>query len=286
MELKYLKYIQELPINQYYKTILADAVFIEKNPSFYLEYPSLFSNTFNIAKDDLEMLDIAGYLQYHAVLYIDLALDEKDYSRMELISICQEESVKILTSIYALNTAFWAIWNKRRREYFDAVSLEKEFYTKNIVTIEEYALLADKKAAFGKTAIDCLYVLDDVKNTRKYECLLLSHKYFSVAYQLKDDIKDLKEDVKKGQFNLGVYLLKEHDLTNLDPGLLEKHLHVKGVSKDMYLLGVTYCNKALEQIESIDVPKWKKILEITKKHFEESIIKTDSYLNSLLYSSK
>jgi len=273
-------YVLKLPLHQDLKKTILDSKFIADNPAYYQNYTSLFSNAFLISKEQSDLLDIAGYLYYQATIFTDSLIDEKNISQFPLISVCQEESIKILTSIYGLEHNFWTLWNKRRNEYFEAINFEKELSNKKIVNSNEYETLADKKSSFGKVAIDCLYSIDHT-NAVVYEKLLLSHKNFSVAFQLKDDIKDFKEDIKNKQFNWAVYLLQQQNIENHDPDILEKYLYIRGISKLMYLQAVDYCDKALECIENIAVPKWRKVLNDTKKTFTSAIIEIDNYLGIL-----
>ncbi|MET0944474.1 MAG: hypothetical protein ABWY22_03620 [Flavobacterium sp.] len=253
---------------------------MDSNPAYYQNYPSLFSKAFLITKIDLDYLDSAGYLYYQATLFSDHLIDENEIVQFPLITICQEESVKILTSIYGLKSSFWELWNKRKAEYLEAIYIEKEIRHKAIVTIEEYEILADKKAAFGKIALDCLFTLDN-KDESLYQQLLLSHKYFSIAFQLNDDIQDFKEDLKNNQFNWAIYLLQKQNLSHTDRHLLEKYLYIRGISKEIYQLGIQYCDKALTIVENIEVPEWKEILIYTRTTFRQAILEIDNYLNVL-----
>lgn len=273
-------YIQNLPISNSFKEQILDKQFIESNPIYYQNYPSLFANAFSISSKNIELLDIAGYLYYQATIFTDSLIDEKDITKFPLITICQEESIKILTNIYGLENNFWNCWNKRKNEYLQAIYLEKELSRKEIATIEEYEVLADNKAAFGKVAIDCLFCIDN-KNEDLYNKLLLSHKYFSVAFQLNDDIQDFKEDLVNIQFNWAIYILKQQKITTKDPNILEKYLYIRGISKQIYLLGIDYCNKALNIVENLDVSNWIKVLNDTKKRFSTAIIEVDNYLEIL-----
>ncbi|WP_185963445.1 prenyltransferase/squalene oxidase repeat-containing protein [Flavobacterium gawalongense] len=281
MKQKISSYVQNLSISTTFKIIILDKGFIDNNPSYYLEYPSLFAKTFSILDKNLELLNIAGYLYYQATIFTDFLIDEKDISKFPVITICQEESIKILTSIFGLQNDFWKLWNSRRNEYLEATYLEKSFLERQSITIDEYETLADKKAAFGKVAIDCLFSIDN-ENESLHKQLLLSHKYFSVAFQLNDDIQDLKTDMKKGQFNWAIYLLKKQGLENYDPEVLEKYLYIRGVAKQMYELGISYCDKALQLVENTNVPEWKKVLEDTKKTFYTAINEIDNYLEILM----
>ncbi|WP_396178072.1 prenyltransferase/squalene oxidase repeat-containing protein [Flavobacterium sp.] len=273
-------YISNLPIIEQYKEQILDENFIYKNPSYYQNYPSLFSNVFSVTDKQINLLDIAGFLYYKATIFSDGLIDNKDTSKFLLISICQEESIKILTSFFGLEGNFWNFWNERKNEYFYAVSLEKTLLEKADVSINEYETLADCKSSFGKIAIDCLYNLDN-QNNKDYKLLLLSHKYFSVAFQLNDDIQDFKNDIINGQFNFAVYLLKKQNIEINDPAVLEKYFYIRGVSKQLYNLGIQYCIKSLDIVRSIDVPKWKSVLNDTIKSFNSAIIEVDNYIEIL-----
>jgi hypothetical protein len=281
MKQKFSSYVQDLPLATAFKTSILDSDFIDNNPSYYLEYPSLFAKAFSIADSDLELLNIAGYLYYQATIFTDSLIDEKDTSKFPLICICQEESIKILTSVFGLENPFWQLWNDRRNEYLEAIYLEKSFQKKENITLEEYESLADKKSAFGKVAIDCLFSIDNT-NENLHQQLLQSHNYFSVAFQLNDDIQDLKTDLKKGQFNWAIYLLKKQDLEDFEPEILEKYLYIRGIAKQMYELGILYCDKALHLVEHTNVPEWKKVLQDTKKTFLTAINEIGNYLEILI----
>ncbi len=278
--MQFQNYIQGLPISESFKIQILDKNFIDSNPSYYSNYPSLFAEPFSVQKKELCLLDISGYLYYQSILFTDSLIDEKDLSKFPLITICQEESIKILTSIYGRENIFWSLWNVRRKEYLQGTILEKGFSKKAIVTLEEYEILADSKSAFGKVAIDCLFSIDN-KEESLYHKLLLSHRYFSVAFQVNDDIQDFKEDLRKGQFNWAVYLLQQQDIADQDPNILEKYLYVRGISKQLYQLGIQYCDKSLDTVENINVPKWKQVLIDTKRTFTTAITEVDNYLEIL-----
>ncbi|MBW4361242.1 prenyltransferase/squalene oxidase repeat-containing protein [Flavobacterium taihuense] len=281
MKQKIIDYIQNLPIPDNFKLDILDEYFSNNNPIYYQNYPCLFASVYFTESKTLELLNIAGYLYYHATLIMDAMIDEKDTSKFPILAICQEESVKILTSVFGLESDFWLLWNSRRNEYLEAIYLEKNLFKKDFVSIEEYETLADKKAAFGKVAIDCLYSLDS-KDKNLYKQLLLSHKYFSVAFQLNDDIQDFKEDLKSRQFNWAVYLLERQDIKTGEPEILEKYLYIKGVSKEIYLLGISYCDKALHVVGTINTADWKKVIQDTKKRFIIAISELDNYLEVLI----
>lgn len=277
----YSDFIKKSEIPTQFFDQLLNEKFINNTPQYYQNYPELFSNLYKIDKVQLDLLNIAGFLYYQATIHADSLMDEKDVAKFPLISICQEESIKILTSIYGLNNDFWKLWNIRKSEYFIAILLDKELSKKEIITINEYEILADKKSAFGKIAIDCLYSIDN-SNKELYNNLLLSHKYFSVAFQLNDDIQDFREDLKNDQFNWAVYLLQKEGISNQDPIILEKYLYIRNISKEIYLLAIEYCDKSLLIIDDFDLPKWEFVINSTKKTFLSAILEIDNYMETLL----
>ena len=91
----------------------------EKSPEFYKHYPALFCAYFPTVS---------------------------------------EETNKILTSIYGYKSSFWELWQQRKAEYFKAIQTEKRLLTRPEVSFEQYSSLADEKSAFGKIAIDSLWI--------------------------------------------------------------------------------------------------------------------------------
>jgi len=72
--------------------------------------------------------------------------------------IVSKETIKILTSIYGYKSPFWELSQQRKAEYFKAIHIEKRLLTTPKVSFEQYSSLADNKSAFGKIAIDSLWI--------------------------------------------------------------------------------------------------------------------------------
>ena len=131
----------------------------EKSPEFYKHYPALFHTYFpTISAETLRLLCKAGYTYYNAVLCLDALVDEGDTKALVEMLALQEETIKILTSIYGYKSPFWELWQQRKAEYFKAIQTEKRLLTIPEVSFEQYSSLADDKSAFGKIAIDSLWV--------------------------------------------------------------------------------------------------------------------------------
>ena len=93
---------------------------------FYQYYPRLFSAYFEGLDPDLiSELSDAGYLYYQSTLMLDSLIDDNNFSFLTKALSLQEESIKILTSIFGIDATFWGLWNQRKIEFFDAVKFEK-----------------------------------------------------------------------------------------------------------------------------------------------------------------
>ena len=229
--------------------------FLKTNPSYYLYYPYLFNTYFQIEdKEILNLLSISGFLYYKSIILIDDIFDNKNskdrFYKFFIANICQEETIKILSSFFSLNSGFWQTWNFRRFEYTKAYKLDKTL--KKIENFKEFETLADYKSAFGKIAIDCLYHWSDKKEKSLYETLLESHKYFYVSFQIMDDIVDYTEDEENGQFNIAKhelinFLKNENDsLQNYSLEEQTKLIYLKGIAENLYKKATEYLNKSLE----------------------------------------
>lgn len=258
----------------------------DKSPKYYQYYARLFFNYFNnLDIKIVEDLCNAGYLYYQSILLTDSLIDNNEYSNLPLISNCQEETIKILTSIYGTDSDFWKYWNKRKSEYFKAVKIEKGLHLNDNVDFQVYKDLADKKSSFGKIAIDSLYVLSKQNNKKKYQALLESHKYFSVGFQLYDDVKDFKEDFENGQFNWALYALNEKlnfsDYNN-DISILNKLLFIENIGQILLEKSIKSFQKSLEIINDFKTEsEWKVVIIEMQKTIENYLDITNGYIEVL-----
>lgn len=279
---RYKNYIKKLNLNGSIEKAIVDDDFINANQEFYLYYPELFSAAFDVKKEDVALLCTAGYLYYQSTLFMDSVIDEKEFHKIAYVTVCQEESIKILTSIYGKDSIFWNYWNQRRNEYYTAIYLEKNIHTKENISIDDYLKIADYKSSFGKAAIDTLFVLSKCRNTEAHQSLLRSHELFSLAFQLNDDILDFKIDFVSGQFNWAYHLLKqEANIESNDVNVLNKYIYIRGITSRIFQTAIDYLDQALRVIEEVKVPIWKAIILNLRKKFKTSISETENYLEIL-----
>ncbi|MCM2301322.1 MAG: prenyltransferase [Flavobacteriaceae bacterium] len=261
-------------------------LFLDKSPSFYKEYPNLFSKYFKkIPREQINALSKAGYHYYHAVLCLDAIIDDGDFKKIPQMLTLQEESIKLLTSVYGLESEFWNLWDKRKAEYFEAVRIEKFLSKSDNFDFEAYQDLADKKSAFGKVAIDSLFSLEQNKDFYTYQKLLLSHKSFSVGFQLYDDVKDFKEDFEKGQFNYAIEQLKkgvDFDQYKQDITILNKILFIKGIGQSILSKSILQFEQAIAVLNDLGIQsEWLKTVIEMKVTIKNYLDITNGYLATI-----
>lgn len=277
----FFKYIENSTIDFPLRKIITDNVFINSNPEFYLYYPSLFSEYFDVNDENTDLLCIAGYLYYQATIYLDKVIDDKNFELLFVSMVCQEEAIKILTTIFPLDSKLWKKWTMRKTEYQNAILLEKQI--NNNPNYHDYKELAVLKSTFGNYAIDSLFELDKNRSTKTYEILLKSHAHFSVAYQLNDDILDFIDDYKNGQFN---WCVNEFDKKYFDKYTIEdckKLFYIEGFATKIFVKGIEELDKSINLLSENGLGNslWLSHILNMKIKFENSIREIDSYLFQL-----
>ncbi len=252
---------------------IVDEKFIKENPVYYTYYPYLFNKTFKVEdKQVLNKLSLAGFLYYKAVILVDKIFDtqsQKESFFLYLVSdICKEESIKLLSSLFPVKHQFWKSWNSRKLQYVKAFEIDQTSH--DISSYEEFEQLADFKSAFGKVAIDALYHFSAMGDVVLYSNLLNSHKLFYAAFQITDDVIDLKEDIENNQFNIAYYELQreigKEEIKEKSIKELKNAMYLNGIVVKLYDKALYYLEKAKEIIKSYNLPEWK--LEIQQLHNE------------------
>ncbi|WP_237276003.1 prenyltransferase/squalene oxidase repeat-containing protein [Tenacibaculum ovolyticum] len=266
-------YLNRLELPENIAKAIADEQFIENNPVYYTYYPYLFNTVFKIKdKKILDILTIAGFLYYKAIILVDEIFDnqsKKNNFFSYLISdICKEESIKLLSSLFPNNHQFWKSWNSRKFQYVKAFEIDQKSHAIN--SYEGFEKLADYKSAFGKVAIDALYHISKLNDIVLYTDLLNAHKFFYTAFQITDDVSDLQEDVENGQFNIAYFELTqeigEKEIKEKTINNLKNAMYLSGIAVKLYDKALGYLEKAKKTIAPYDLPAWK--IEIQKLYNE------------------
>lgn len=198
------QYVDQLPIPDKLKSMLFNESFFAENPAFYGYYPYLFVKN---RDNNLDLLCTCGALYYQSFILLDRILDKdvKIGDALPTFMLGQEESIRILQKMLGDNPCFWEKFQQRKLELFSAYTIEKSYKIENM---DDFKELANGKSAMAKIAIDALWALGYIDNTAYNKCLYL-HKLFYVAFQILDDISDMREDLNKCQFNVANWKLSQ-----------------------------------------------------------------------------
>ena len=245
----------------------------------YLMYPRLFSTLFFDEEDQknsettLTRLCLAGFFVYRFVVKSDSVFDRnsRTFNDSDLLGAFayQEEGVRLLSTLFGYESNFWRIWSRRRKELAQAVALDNNM---DELDWDLYEILADCKSTFGKIAIDAVHLMKgERKWNEAHQQLLTSHRYFSVGFQILDDIQDFTQDLLIGQTNIGLLCLADkmavpyRSLFEIED---KKGLHQQFIAKelDQRLLdkAVQYFEKSKQEISNYAsrLPLWIEIIEL------------------------
>jgi len=260
-ESRFKEFVDQLLIPTYLKTcLLTDET---SNGSYiYFLYPKLFIEAFEVnEKEKVDKLCLAGYLTFRSLTYVDKLTDDQIENSNrgmyhQLAMICQEEGIKLLTTLFPIDSVFWEFWNKRKTEYLMAQRMEKKSYED--ITLNDFLDIADYKSAFGKVAIDALLFLQSSdEHSNETKTLLNAHRYFSIGRQFYDDLNDIKEDFVSNQANyafkkLKINLKKEKiEIDSLNENQIETYLYVSGTAKEILQETITHFEMALKLSHSV-----------------------------------
>lgn len=296
----FVEYIKQLSLADDIKDyFLSDSFFLDDDsPDSYLYYAELFHSAFGVSikKEIVQKLNISAFLYYRSILiqdaFIDFDDDKLNSKSLLLVSICQEESIKILSNVFPLDSVFWSFWNERRKEYLRAVKLD---HTKKFkFSWDSFENLADSRSAFGKVAVDLWFVLSSQRDKKLHEELLKSHRKFSSGFQIIDDIQDFRSDLDRTQFNIAHHFLrldlakKNLKFEDLDGDLLHKYFYVLGTCKNLIDKASQYFTEALQL--ALDTEKrltlWERLIQIKKREVVSFNLHLDAYIKILITDSK
>lgn len=181
-----------------YYSSLFELDFEDTRLNAYYMYPCMFREDFPEMNDNLLVdLSVCGILYFKYIITFDKQLDRDLTSNVEDLfynSFLAQESIKALCKfIHPQEDAYFKKMYEYIEEYISALKAEKQV-CKNY---QEYRYVLKGKSAIAKCFVAAMAV-----KTKRYEKLPLleeSQDCFYEAFQLLDDFKDIKEDLKAGR---------------------------------------------------------------------------------------
>lgn len=181
-----------------YYSNLFELDFEDTRLNAYYMYPCMFREDFPEMDEDLLVdLSVCGILYFKYIITFDKQLDRDLAPNVEDLfynSFLAQESIKALCKfIHPQEDAYFKKMYEYIEEYISALKAEKQV-CKNY---QEYRYVLKGKSAIAKCFVAAMAV-----KTKRYEKLPLleeSQDCFYEAFQLLDDFKDIKEDLKAGR---------------------------------------------------------------------------------------
>ncbi|MFK8101655.1 MAG: hypothetical protein AB8G15_03995 [Saprospiraceae bacterium] len=295
-------FLLTLPYDESIKKEVINFFLEEKPDDYYLVYPYFFYSFFFRETQQAEQINkvcIAGFLMYKHICISDAVYDdehEKDSLKEKswnffISQLFHEESIKILSSLFPMDSKFWFFFNQRRFELFSSVKIEQAYKTKATdLTWKQYEKLSENKSAFAKVAIDIWYFLSKEKYKEEYQMLLQSQNYFSIGFQILDDIVDFERDLIHEQLNIGLVLLKKEMLKrgesyeNMSYENLHKRFYIYEIVEDLIDKAEAYFDKSIAVLkDSITLlPFWLALIKLKKKEIQLLRLNIDAYYNKLI----
>ena len=237
-----------------------------QNDIVYLYYPFLFNSVFDVEVHIVEDISLAGYYYYNSLIVLDRIYDESEYQGSLLYNIknvllLQEETIKILSGHYEVTSDFWKFWNQRKGEMESAFQLDVQFRKSgDVFSQNEYDRIADGKSAFGKVAVDSLFVLTSSQASER-DTLLTFHTHFSIGNQLVDDLLDAKKDMNNGQANwINNELKKVLRSKSIKEAYYQKAIYLEGIASSALSLALDHFEKARSITIELGLYEWEKII--------------------------
>ncbi|MEW7278369.1 prenyltransferase/squalene oxidase repeat-containing protein [Aquimarina sp. 2201CG1-2-11] len=256
----------------------------------YLYYPLLFNKAFGVFdQEQLSTICLAGYFCFASINTFDDVIDAANpseiFEKYVFSSQMLEESMKLLSKSFFIDSEFWKYWMLRKKEFSDAYKKSKQLDAIKVLT--DYEVFADNKSAFAKLAIDSLYLVSstDTKN-EIHTTLLQSHKHFSTSMQILDDILDLPQDLEDRQFNILRFALEEANYGITEDVDEMKSFLYQSRSVSQYLeYAIEQTNKAIKVSREVtDLPLWEFTINNLKNRAINKLLNIDGYLK--VYESK
>jgi hypothetical protein len=290
----FLEYVRKSTLSKELKAPLLHFLTGEAHKDdIYYCYPEMFAELFYLPtkplSEDIEQINLAAYYMYTSLNFKDSLMDNtvtpEDAKKAMLLSFAtQEESIKMLGSMFPANSEFWILWNQRRSEYLSAMRTKWN----EQITWEAYEQLAEAKSAFAKVSIDIWKVWcgNPEKNTI-YQRLLESHRLFTIGFQILDDLLDFQKDFEDKHYNIAhtelANALKAREIVCTEIQILQKHLYIQGVAGNLLMKAISYFDRSLSYLgeDASYTPIWTQVIQLNKRQVQFFILQIETYFKRL-----
>jgi hypothetical protein len=243
----------------------------DKNQSggFCYLMPFWLMNTFKIERDicrNIASGNVFGLLYFMSQDDVmDNFSDKANASILPLSSLFFTDFISSYRSLFPVDSIFWSYFDRYMREWAESVVWERENHWGTAAEYSEEDLIKlSRKAAAMKIPFAALCVLSD--RLQEIESFSKMMDYDQIVYQMIDDWRDWKEDLKRGSYT---YLLvqamkycKLQDASQLTEGHVKNAVFMGDAGEKVFEMAKNYNRLSLESIDHIDSPYLKSYIAL------------------------
>jgi hypothetical protein len=177
---------------------------------------------------------------------------------------CTMEAVRILSGLFSADSPFWPQYYARYTDHFD--ELKESSQTDKKLDHDAYISLLAKKYALLYLVLDTWHYLAGQKNKQAYEDLLKAVAWFTIGYNIPNEIRGLKTDLETHVNNYAYWrlldLLPEMGLSaaDFDQEELHKLVYVSGLAERMLNESMAAFEYSMTIADQYDLTLFKQIV--------------------------
>jgi hypothetical protein len=177
---------------------------------------------------------------------------------------CTMEAVRILSGLFPADSPFWPQYYARYADHFD--ELKESGQTDKKLGQDAYTSLLAKKYALLYLVLDTWHYLTDQKNKQAYEDLQQAVAWFTIGYNIPNEIRGLKTDLETHVNNYAYWrlleLLPEMGLSaaDFDQEELHKLVYVSGLAERMLTESLAAFEQTMTVANQYDLNLFKQIV--------------------------
>jgi len=268
---KIVQLVASLPLPQPMKDRLLDPERLEKQKFLFLPFALAFADCFpGLTAADHILINASTYLGASGVYTMDGVFDlqiEGPAIQEPLIygQLYMQESQRLLSRLFPDEGSFWVQYYQRYSDHFQ--ELEESRQVDKELDFAHYRQLLGYKYSLLYVPVDMLFYLSGEKHRAAYDKIQESLQWFTVGYNLPNEVKGLEEDIRTGVNNYAWWRLRDeleqHDINPADHSAEEVHklLYATGLAEQLLVESLDAFEKALAIVADLEVPLFRAIIE-------------------------
>lgn len=265
-----IKTIHALPIPQEVKTALTDLKLIDSQQNLFMCFAQAFMSAFpGIDSATQNLINTITYLGargiYEADRVYDVQISGREIQKPLMFShFYHSEAQRLLSSLFPSHHAFWSQYYQRYWLHFS--ELEESYNTNTKLNFNAYCRLLHCKYAMLYVPVDMMHFLTDQRHLDSYQSIIQSLKWFTVGYNIPNEIRGLKTDLETHINNYAWWRLKEKlsefniDPEDHSPEELNKLVYVTGLAEKMLEESLEAFDKAIEKVQPLELPIYEYVV--------------------------